>query len=405
MLIRMARLLIFVCLFICSSAFGRAQEACSPVSQHTAAIEVDQLRQQLRSTKISKMDMDVPAAIQKQLTLLKAALAHAATSDIACHDTSVNPSIIEADLAHLLSANGPEPSSGSVSNDDPRYKQWLADLSIYGANLHVRVSKPSSSPQLLSVELDFNIACGDDTMLLLFEAQNGRWIEKLRWQASPYRDISGAFGNFFLSAILPGDSPQGWRAVVAHGMPSCASVWSAYRMDVLAPTAVIDRPRIVKHLQHGYNIGDGELKMTSTGNTLTLRLDVGTVESLQLVRPGIFRYTLTGDDFRRVAPIATNGRYFVDEWLQMPWSDAQHFSDPSALVKLKLAHAADNRRDDYGPVTACRDDKNHFQVALGDAPDATYYGIQQNGDGYTMLAASSSKPDRRCGGPDLMKKP
>jgi hypothetical protein len=370
---------------------------------------VAQLRQQLRSAKIPEMDMNVPLSVRKQMVQLKNALANAVNSVLACHDTSTTPAAIETELAHLLNANPPEPPGGSsISNDDPRYKQWLADLSIYGADLRVRVSKLSPNQPLLSVELQFNIACGDDLVLMLFEPQSSRWIEKLRWQAAPYDNISEAFGNFFFSAILPGDSPRGWRIVVAHGMPSCASVWSAYKMAVLAPTAIADKPRIIRHLQHGYNISDGELKMTSNGNTVTLRLDVGTAESLQLVRPGIFRYTLAGDQFQRIGPIATNGRYFVDEWLQMPWNEARRFSDPKALPQLKAAHSPSTRKDGridfnaddgYGPVTTCHDNKDHFQVEL----NGLYYGIQQNGDGYTMLTANSSRPDPRCGGPDLMK--
>jgi hypothetical protein len=189
-------------------------------------------------------------------------------------------------------------------------------------------------------------------------------------------------------------------------------------MDVLAPKTTSLQPLEIRHLEMDYKRNDYVPKMTTDINTITLRLEMNTIETDQLERLGIFRYRLSGNQFERIQPLATNDRYFVDEWLQMPWPEAIRFSDPSALLKLKPAHDifATRYKDmnnitsyEYGPVSACRDSKSHFEVEIDiDDPHignrATYYGIQQNGDGYTMLTAKSSKPDPRCGGPDLMKK-
>ena len=80
---------------------------------------------------------------------------------------------------------------------------------------------------LLEVTFFINIECGSfDSMLLVYDLRNGAWKKELRWQAAPLHQVSDAYGDFFLSAVLLGSSATGgaeWRVIVAHGTPWCTS--------------------------------------------------------------------------------------------------------------------------------------------------------------------------------------
>jgi hypothetical protein len=133
---------------------------------------------------------------------------------------------------------------------------------------------------------------------------------------------------------------------------------------------------------------------------------------------------VTGDEVQRVQPLARNGRDFVDEWLQMPWEDAERFSSADNVTKLKQIHETFSRSLhadanhqislEYGPVNACKDSNRHFQVQIAEETftgsnsismrlPAGYYQIKKDTNGYTMMSATE-KPDAGCGGPDLMRK-
>jgi hypothetical protein len=90
---------------------------------------------------------------------------------------------------------------------------------------------------------------GSDSMLLVYELQNGAWKQALRWQSPPLKSISAAFGDFFVSALLRAPhagGPGGWRVAVAHGTPWCQSRLSAFEIDLLSPGAGASSPKQVR---------------------------------------------------------------------------------------------------------------------------------------------------------------
>ena len=140
--------------------------------------------------------------------------------------------------------------------------------------------------------------------------------------------------------------------------------------------------------------------------------EVNTIEQDQLFRKGI--YTLRGadgDNVHRVQPVATDGRGFVDQWLQSPWNEAKEWSLPEGLAGFQKAHEAFERgRKDanttysYGPVRACLM-KGEYEVEIDADPGGQqFYAIRETGRGY-MLVNFGTTQDERCSGPDLMKKP
>ena len=138
-------------------------------------------------------------------------------------------------------------------NGDPRYVEYLS-FDTYGSNLLIHVTRPT--PSTLAIESSFRIGCGDDSVLVLFASDESRWKELLVWQALPYKEISGAFGDFFVYSILPANPTHGLRVLAAHGRPWCTSRFSGFEMDLLAPQPTGGKPRVVWHTARGYSRGD-----------------------------------------------------------------------------------------------------------------------------------------------------
>ena len=325
--------------------------------------------------KVGEMDTDVPPAVADQITLLKTALVRAADLALACAKPSVDPTELQKNLARILHANVPRTDGTAVQykDDDADHE----DVGSYGQDLKVRVSRPPGADGLLEVRYSISNECGDDNMLLAYELRNGRWAQALRWQSPPLKSVSDAFGDFFLSTILPGPSAlesgaSKWRIVVAHGTPWCTSRFSNFKIDVLAPGSDPVSPKVLWHTERGYSRGDFDTRLKSSGSTFELRLNSSCMDSDSYERHVIYRYSVDENQaVRRIEPIATNARGFVEEWLYSPWSESRDFSETSNAAALKEVHdqfnlpSSDSQyvSHSYGPVRACAD-PGIFQVQI-----------------------------------------
>jgi hypothetical protein len=292
-----------------------AEPVCSRASTQRDAATVSQIRSTLRSIKLDKDDPDdkLPSIAQRNVPALKSALAQTARDVLACTPITVAPAVLQAELARLLDANPPQPPPNTaVMNGDKRYAEWLAFE--YGGNLLVNVR--NLNPKLVAVTFTFHIPCGDDNMLVIFESDESRWHERLLWQAPPYKEISGAFGDIYENAILQEGPQSPWRLVAVHGTPWCMSRFSGFAIDILEPAAARPQPRVVWHTERGYSRGDFEPKLKASGNTFELRINDDAMQfdiGRAYERHVIFRYRVTGDRVERIEPIATNARGFVEE--------------------------------------------------------------------------------------------
>jgi hypothetical protein len=371
------------------------------------------------------MDTTVPAAARDQLTQLKDALSCAADAALAHAGPSVDPVELQSRIADILNANPPEPAENTVvSKDDHRFDETFGS---YGHNLKVRVSRPSNVSALIEVEFSVNIECGDDHMLLVYAPRNGVWRQEMRWQAPPLKQVSDAFGDFFLSATLstPEVGDAGPSVAVAHGTPWCMSRFSGFAIDVLSPASDSTSPKVLWHTERGYSRGDFTPKMKSSGDTFELRLNASTMDIVGYERRVIYRYRIDEhQDVHRIEPIATNARGFVEEWLSAPWSESQSFSAQEASPALQLVHdqfsptdKADTEfvSDSYGPVRSCNA-PGTFQVQIDSTlerivpgkpggesrPRPThYFHVRAIPNGYLMVSAPT-EPDPACRGANLM---
>ena len=309
-----------VCLLIFLLApFAHADQPCPQPDLHTAAQQVKAVRAQLLAFKVqSEQDEAVPESLQAQIRKFKDSLGSLADAELRCVPPNADPKIIEARLAKLLGANKP------VKEEvyDPKKPPQLDH--IYGDGITVKVTTPTKSPHLFVVEFRFDIACSFDSVLLVYEPREGHWQQSLRWQSGNYDDVSGAFGDFFQYQVLQQKNSAGWLLVAGHGNPWCSSNMSGFGVDVLQPVQSA-RPRALFHKDITYSRAtDPVMKQTTDG--FELRMEVYTPDTTLITRPGIYRYRVTATEFERVQPIALNGRDFVDEWLQSPWSDSKNWS-------------------------------------------------------------------------------
>jgi hypothetical protein len=425
MLLRMRSVLFAACLLLASSIVGNAQDICSQPFQKESAAAVASIRTKLRAVNPGEMNTDVPATAQQLIPQLKTALAQTARAVLACHDSAIDSHMLESEIATLLQANPPQPPPNSVvMNGDPRYPEWLSDE--YGSNLLVSVTRPQ--PQLISVQFQFHIECGYDTVWMLFDQESSHWHEKLVWQAPPYKEVSGAFGDFFETAVLPGTAQQGLRIAVAHGHPWCTSRMSGFSLSVLAPNAN-GQARVIWQTNREYSRFDFEPRLLVRGDTFELRLHADEMEfdpDDAFERLVVYRYRVSGDKVTRLEPVAAHARGFVEEWLTMPWEEAVVQSDPGQTGKLQTVHkqyeVSFKNTDDYtswrsGPVQACTTgdrfqtimttERNRRVPGKSDdevTPGPTYYFQLQQDNGYRLLTITTT-PDPSCTGPDLMKKP
>ena len=233
----------------------------------------------------------------------------------------------------------------------------------------------------------------------------------MRWHSDRYEEISGAFGDFFVYIVIPGAATSDMRVVVAHGTPWCTSRFSGFAIDVLAPSAQGDAPRVVWHTARGYSRGDFATSLRAIGEGFELRTNEPAMDMNAYERTVVYRYRISGDKVERIEPIALNGRGFVEEWLDMPWDEAKDQTAPEAIEALRRIHerVAQLDRDPktyvgytYGPVRACLM-KGRFEVEMDADPGGRqFYTIEQGQNGYTMINISTTQ-DERCSGPDLMK--
>jgi hypothetical protein len=180
---------------------------------------------------------------------------------------------------------------------------------------------------------------------------------------------------------------------------------------------------VLEHINHEFVRFEVEPSLKPVPEGFQLRLQTGMIDMDVMTRIGIYRYRVTGTHMERVQPIAINGRDFVDEWLQSPWTDAARWSAAVRSAELKQVHekiaaltdpnAKERPLLTFGPVRGCTDAKPHYQVELDEEwvedkgnsrPDSpTYFQIEEGKNSFTMLSAAASA-DPQCIGPDIMAK-
>ncbi|HDR9486095.1 TPA: hypothetical protein QDC20_003939 [Burkholderia aenigmatica] len=362
-----------------------------------AAIDAQHRVQQIRVPPSDGGGVDIAPPLRDALRAYKQALVGAIDARLACSDEQVDPAALKRTLATTLGVPA-QPTT-----------QFKDGESAFGRNPDVGVERGGTSRPLLFVRAGFDIACGDDNVLTAYAWENGAWRRVLRWQAGDYKDIGGAYGAGFWFSALPGG-----QVAVVHGTPWCASRWSQFAVDVVAPANGSAVQRTVFHSENSYVLDENPIRFKVHPDGFEVRATVGSKDSDVMTRPGVFRYRVDGATVQRVQPVALNGRDFVDEWLKADDALAREWSEPAAAAAAlkgrqvfeKASKTAD-RGFAYGPVRSCSDSKDRFQVELdltgntGETVARHYALIRQERNGFTLLGLSTAA-EPACRGANLM---
>ena len=403
----MRELILFLALW---TAGVEAQTCTADAAKQSAAATLD-LQSRLLASSVPSMDTEVPLALRPLVHQFKQSLIQ--TVDLALHCNNPDPARIQFDLAALLHANRAPKPDPPPRVDSPEY-----ETEVYGNNLHVAVKFVPEQPGLLSIQLTYEIECGRDNILFFYRHTVAGYRRELLWHNPDLNSVGDAFGDFFLSSLVPPDNRHRYLVAVAHGTPWCTSNLSEFHVDLLAPATERGPQTRLAHLDQGFRREDDpRIRVTSDG--FDLRVTANSIAGAIIMRPGVFRYRTTSGTLERVQPIALNARDFVDEWLQLPWSEASRWTlQPTADLKAfrdrfdyTLHPNGGDFIDDFGPVRACPLQKDTFQVELdilrGEKADRTellYAKVRQGPNSFTMVSVSP-KSDPECTGANLMKKP
>lgn len=244
-----------------------AQKVCSSTALPEAVRSVDAVRHRLHQASVGENDPIVPSAIAADLGQLKSALTQSAQAVFACAAPDATPEQMESKLAESLHANLPAGSASSgISNGK--------DVGTYGTDLAVQVFQLFSRPKFFEVSFRYGIECGDDNLLLVFEAGSTAWQQRLRWDAPGYKTVDDAFGDFTMLTPVTGSyKTPVWRFVVAHGHPACADGPhpSHFDVDLLTPGEDGARPAPGWHFAGEYRYGAVVPRLATTEDTIEIR--------------------------------------------------------------------------------------------------------------------------------------
>lgn len=388
------------------------------LAQQPTAAEAQ--RHLLQLTVPDSMETEVPTAVQNAISNLKKALV--LQTDVVVTQLPVD--VTAASVKQHLSEIMPAPTVGKISDEqwhqmgEQNSKKPIAGL--YGGELTISVSQPK--PSLLLIKESFDIACGNDTVLLAYGNASGAWKRLLLWESKPYDQVGGAFGDTYETLLLKPQHDGHPLLLVLHGTPWCTSTMSAFDMDVLElGSSAGDVP--LWHGEHGYRRLDLDppLTLRPTADGFEVRTSVsGGGENVS--RKGVMRYSVTSTGVHRVEPLAMNGRDSIVEWLELPRKEAAAFADdPAGSLTWQMfqdfTYEGKGKNPtvpypNFGAVRACKDSSTHFQAevtsqifnssAKGSRPGPAYFvQLRQVPNGYRIHAVTHA-PESSCTGPDLM---
>ena len=201
--------------------------------------------------------------------------------------------------------------------------------------LRFQVETPAAHPELMAVTAHFGI---DATLLLLRRGEQG-W--RLLWQdrAPALEDIDGAFGRY-TALTTPGGADGAFFLAAARITPWYQSNWQQAELRVFR----IDANGAVHKVggrEEGVFLGvkDPMSLRVQDARHIVLRLRAASNDPVRHTFTRVFHLRLEPTGLHRVPPYAETPLDLVDEWLSLPWSEAEALTEGTSLKHLKPIHA------------------------------------------------------------------
>jgi hypothetical protein len=215
----------------------------------------------------------------------------------------------------------------------PRYK-WNS----YGEISQIRFDLSGGLEQdILIVSTEFWVPSGDtdpDTAIYLFQGRARNWKLVLATDADfdPGGERKAVGMEYSLS---PADAHGNWYLAIAQAPPACGptSTRGSLRYRILRPGPSPDEPRVLLDRSESVN-GEFQPPFRLEVQDDWFALTRGKNRKLD-GEPGVSidRYQVIGDETKRMQPLALTPEDFLDEWVQLDWSEAAQSSSQSSELQ------------------------------------------------------------------------
>jgi hypothetical protein len=214
-----------------------------------------------------------------------------------------------------------------------------ADESLLGSVGEVRFSNDSD---LLIVTTGVGIVCGYDESAYGYQFMNGAWKRVWESEQNDYAPQKYAPQHIIavqVSQAFGGGSVSGPPFVMTLGnQSSCASAWHpvyyrVWRVDPAGPKLLLDGAEGAWLRTEIYAVGSiaQDRSIRNPPVDVLIEFTQGSVDVTVHNREAVRHFLISGDQVRRVGPVALGPRDFVDEWLTRGWSESAGWSAAPAL--------------------------------------------------------------------------
>ena len=418
-----------------------ANAACSQTEVTRTSTALETARQTLLALPIGDgTDTNVPRSAQTAITAMKDALDHFVVAYMQCFPSGKpDPAKLQTEIsakAHATTAPSTNPAPDKPAPDKPAPDKPAdapanpnntadappapnpaaaaaapnANVGKYGRDLAFEIKTSGDARRLIGIQAKFSIECGADSEFWIFAPEGRSWREVIRWQGVPYNTLAGAYDAFDY-AISPPDDTGNWFVITKNVMPWCSSTWSEIRYALLRPNDASPHPKALLARKDSIFWGGDDLgSVHAEKDSFEVRFHSNSIDTSIHNRLYIMHYQIDNDALSRTQPVAANPRDFVDEWLRVPWLEAQQWSDKTVITSLHNAHSDVERLEKDGGLTfesvyRCGAAQEDYEVTLAAGTAKKFYFRVVNSPdiaGGFILHATSNSQTPACKGDNLL---
>jgi hypothetical protein len=204
----------------------------------------------------------------------------------------------------------------------------------------LRIRAVQAGIPLLGVVLHLSAVGGGDDTLVVFEHQRRQLRPSMVVASHDYASIAEGFLALDFQARAA--EGGGYHVMTVHSSPWISSAWRGAHFQIFAPGPTPARPRRLLEEYNSARIGEVGADLSAVPGGF--RADFSSWTTLSDLFPDVVRthvhvFTFDGGVYRRVAPFVRRPVELPDEWLRMPWKQAQELTVPSARAALEPIHA------------------------------------------------------------------
>ena len=192
---------------------------------------------------------------------------------------------------------------------------------------------------LLGVVVHLAGTGGGDDVLVIFEHQRRQLRPSMVVASHDYSSITEGYLALDFQARAEGG---GYHVMTVHSSPWISSAWRGAHFQIFAPGPTPAQPRRLLEEYNSARIGEAGAELSVVPGGFRAYFASWTALSdlfPDVVRTHVHAFSFDGSAYRRVAPFVHRPMELPDEWLRMPWKQAQELTAPSARATLEPIHA------------------------------------------------------------------